>query len=407
MVTGTAGDYGTDNNFGAGGNGGGASLTIERNLTILKDSDFNIRVGASVTPSVADGGDLTFTVANKLEIAKSQAVRMAIQGAARVDGDDQIAFETLLFNPSSSFTTTASVYSYNNPNTPAYYQVKDLDVITRGTWSTRGAFAPDNVNGTNNDFVRFDMTDNTPDDLILTFAGSSGEVNLSSFNPVAQQNAYLSDGDWSKKSDVPSFGAYRSDDISPAFITSLYQTKRLDLGAITLVDKTTGALEPQISELRGDGNLHYISSGNNAHGDSLYDDFAYTASLRRYYWDVYVDAQDPNLALKAHNYHTADATKIYTQSVGAAIASNVQTFLNTIDGINDVDLNAPYDKFMVATFLGGSHIRTKTGSHVDVDNFSATLLVAKKIQTSFGDASFGAFGEYGNGSYDTYSFVPR
>jgi hypothetical protein len=408
VQSGAAGKDGTDNQFGAGGNGGNSTVIIGQNLMVLKDSDFNFTIGNSETNS--DGGIFTFTVGNNLEITKNQAVRMFINGTMDpAVGGDLISFETLLFDPDSSFTTASTVYSHtNNGTTSSFYRVRDLDVITRGTWRTAGTYAPDNINGTNDDFVRFDLTDDSPNELVLTFAGTSGIANLTDFDPVEQHNLYLADEDWSKKSDVPAFEAYRSVNLPPAFLTSLYQTKRLDLKNITLVDKTTGTLPNQISELRADGNTHYISKGNNAKNNSLYDDFAFTAGLRRYYWDVYID-NDPNKSfpLVAHNYHTADATKVYTQSAGATVASTVQTFNNTLQAFRTLDSATAVNTANMGAYVGGSHIRTKTGSHVDVDNFSAALLLEKKLGHEYGETTVGLFGEFGTGDYDTYSNVPR
>ncbi|MDR1872835.1 MAG: hypothetical protein LBS60_13115, partial [Deltaproteobacteria bacterium] len=331
VTSGTAGSDGTLNTFGVGGAGGAAQVTISHDLLALKDSDLNFTIGDTLGTN--PGGNLNFTVDRRLYIASSQAVRLNITGTMN-PGDDAVSFSTLYLEPNSSLTTSSSVYSYINPGTTSYYQVNSLDVITQGSWSTAGVFAPDNINSPYNDYIRFDLSDISPNDTILTFSGSTGAINLQDFNPIAQQNAYLSSPGWSKYSDVPGILEYRRDELAPAFITGVYQTKPLDLGLLTLADRTTGVLNPLVSELRADGNFHYISQGVNYHVDPLYDDFAFTAGLRRYYFDVFVDASDPNLPLKARNYHTADATKIYYQGAGAALVSANQTLEVTLNALD-------------------------------------------------------------------------
>jgi outer membrane autotransporter protein len=89
------------------------------------------------------------------------------------------------------------------------------------------------------------------------------------------------------------------------------------------------------------------------------------------------------------------------------VVSTVQTFTNTLGALQKSDAIIPLEKITVGSFISGSHTRTKTGSHVDVDNFSVALTVSKKMELSFGRTTFGLFGEYGTGNYDTYSYIPR
>ena len=60
------------------------------------------------------------------------------------------------------------------------------------------------------------------------------------------------------------------------------------------------------------------------------------------------------------------------------------------------------DKLGFAALSGGSG-KYKTGSHVDMNSFSLMAGAAMNRTTARGEANFGAFLEYGNGSYDTYN----
>jgi hypothetical protein len=413
VISGDGGAPGTLNGSSTqslGGNGGYNHVNITNDMIIKTTGFLNITKGTTITcynTAYCLAGGIEFRVGHNLEIKDNQKLTLALSNTNDLVGTDIIYINTILFDPGSEFDTTASVYSYTKSSTTHFYNVKNLDVITKGTWRTAGSYAPDNTTGGNNDFVRLDLSDNSPNDVLLTFGGSSGNVDLGDFNPVVQHNAYLSDPDWTHLSDVPSFEAYRRGELPPAFLTSIYQTKRLNLGRLTLLDQTTGTLNSAISETRADGNSHYISAGNNVKNDPLYDDFAFTAGLRRYYWDVYVDSQATGTPLMAHNYFTADATKVFTQSAGAALVSINQSFNTTMSAIQNVDMYGPSEQVYIGSFIGGETVKAKTGSHVEVDSLSVALTVSKKTEYDFGHLTLGVFGEFGHGNYDTYAFIPR
>jgi hypothetical protein len=315
-----------------------------------------------------------------------------------VNGTDNIIIPTLLLNPGAEFTTNASVFTSTNPSTAAFYEVHSLDVITDVIWYTECVFAPDT--DPTDDFIRFDTRDILPNQTILTFNGSNGMVDLGEFDPMTQHETYL--GVRPLYADDP---GYR-DTAEPGFLISPYQTKRLDLENVTLLDQTVvNSIDTNIADPGPDGNLHYRSN-NSAYGD-LYDDFAFTAGLRRYYWDVYVDSQQADNPLIAHNYFTADASKVYAQSAGAALVSVNQNLQVTMGAIEKIDAVGPMDKVYINAVIGGSTSKTQTGSHVEVDNRSVALTISKKTSNGIGQTTLGLFGEYGEGNYDTYSNIPR
>ncbi|MCL2075665.1 MAG: autotransporter-associated beta strand repeat-containing protein [Betaproteobacteria bacterium] len=64
------------------------------------------------------------------------------------------------------------------------------------------------------------------------------------------------------------------------------------------------------------------------------------------------------------------------------------------------------DKGVFGVVSGGTG-KYKTGSHVDMDSFSLMAGVVASQAVSNGEASAGAFFEYGDGSYDTYNKFPN
>jgi outer membrane autotransporter protein len=160
--------------------------------------------------------------------------------------------------------------------------------------------------------------------------------------------------------------------------------------------------------LGDDGNYHYASKNVGGDGDveKVHDDFAYTAGLRRYYWDVYEDKDGQKLM--ADNYFTADASRVLLQGAIAGVMNADQTFItNTVQSIgNLIDrLNVGSDGFDGA--IGYSRVKYQTGSWVDSKTFGASIAYAKKYATKNGASTAGAFVEYGNGDYDTFSHVYR
>jgi hypothetical protein len=326
---------------------------------------------------------------------------------------DNIIFNTLFFRPYAALDTNARVFTsigdkpYSTLPLLPFYQVHNLDAITHATWSTQGTFAP--VTDPQFDYMRFDLANILPNDLIVDFSGN-GTVSLLEFDPMAQHEKYLTKSKRPRYSDDPAYRDYEdtfdSDaDVSPAFLTSVYQTKRLSLGDVTLINKTNGNVLGSAVWTDALDNEHYISN-DSALGD-LYNDFAFTAGLRRYYFDVYVDSQATDNPLKARNYYTADASKVYAQAAVSGVISANQTFENTLSALDAAFGGATVDKTTVTALLGWNSIKVDTGSYAKVRNFSGAISVARKIEHEIGESAIGLFAEYGDGNYDTYTFVPR
>jgi hypothetical protein len=371
------------------GAGGDNSLSINRDMIISNDTTIYIAKGID---NGSSGGVIDFNVNNVVEIFENKLFTLDVSNNL-LDGIDNISLNTMLFDPGARFVTSASVYSYNNASLTSYYMVKNLDVINRGSWETNGTFAPDT---SQNDFMRFDTKDVSPGHLMLTFDGSQGSVDLTGFDPMAQHEAYLNVRPrWADDPD------YRVDS-EPAILLSPYQTKRLRLGHLTLVDQTQN-LNAAVTYMGSDGNPHYDSKGS-AHG-YLYDDFAFTAGLRRYYWDAYIDQTKANNPLMANNYFTADATRTYSQSVGAAMVSVNQGLSESLGAFEKIVAFGLSDRVYLQAFVGASSISVETGSEVDVNNVTASLVLAKKTLYDFGQLTLGLFGEFGHGDYDTYSYI--
>jgi hypothetical protein len=354
-------------------------------------------------------GDLKLT-SNALIIAAGKEFTLDIAGAMAF-GTDEISFGTLLLAPGSTFTTTAEVFSTGGtpPTGTQYYQVDNLDVVTNATWTTAGTYQPNTTNG---DYVRLDLTDIAPGQTVLTWAGA-GNLDLSSFDPWAQQKAYLLELQTQKilyyadnPKDPDELG------VPPAFITSDYQPKSRDLGTVTLINKTDIVTNgyPMGGAIGADGNYHIDSSdpdlGADGAGD-LFDDFAFTAGLRRYYWDVYVESDGDN-PLVAHNYLTADATNVYTQAGAAPGLSLNQTFQTTLRAFENVSEDPEtVGRLNIGLYFSGSDTKAETGSHVDLDNFSGTLLLSQTNDAGSGLLTVGAFAEFARGDYETFNFIPR
>jgi outer membrane autotransporter protein len=136
----------------------------------------------------------------------------------------------------------------------------------------------------------------------------------------------------------------------------------------------------------------------------LYDDFAFTAGLRRYYWDVYASSDGK---LTANNYYTADASKVYGQAALAAAQTAVQSAFNSIEAINLAHENAKIGEISVTTSFRGDSLEVETGSHADLDTWTAALTVSGKIGHDFGETTLGLLTEFGSSSYDTTADVFR
>jgi hypothetical protein len=259
--------------------------------------------------------------------------------------------------------------------------------------------------------MRFDMTDVKSSALILDFSGT-GTVSLENFDPMTQHEKYLNNPERRHYADDPNYLSYTdyflsNVDVSPAFLISAYQTKRLHLGDVTLISKTDG-LAPggSVTTTDANGNIHFVSD-NSSLGD-LYNDFAYTAGLRRYYFDVYIDGDTTgDHPLVAYNYYTADASKVYAQAAVSGVISANQTFENSLGAMERAFSMGSADKVSVDAVVGGNSLKVDTGSHVRVKNFSGALSVSKKLEHEIGQTAVGLFAEYGDGNYDTYTYVPR
>jgi hypothetical protein len=88
------------------------------------------------------------------------------------------------------------------------------------------------------------------------------------------------------------------------------------------------------------------------------------------------------------------------------IASN-QSFETSLSAIDGAFQHGLVDRYHIGAAFSGSHTRTKTGSHVDVDNWSGAISLSRKSENVLGQTVFGIFGEFGKGDYDTYTSIPR
>ncbi|MDL2260366.1 autotransporter outer membrane beta-barrel domain-containing protein [Deltaproteobacteria bacterium OttesenSCG-928-K17] len=400
-----SGDGGLKNGATIGGKGGDAASVVEGDMVVVNNSNFNFYKGKITdVPTGATGGNLLVQVQGILDLQSDVFVAMDISGAdlkgnGLVNVDDMIHFHTLKLNHGSTFETSDQVaYFWDTAPTDANkYHVENLWVITGAKWHTYGTYKPDNLtnNPTLDNFMVFDMTDvRDADQLMVEMKANTytGKLDLSTFDPVKQHANYLDSG----------YTDVNGEDWDKPFITSEYQTKRLHLGDVTLVNSTTGAANAAASGALGNwvgGEFHYESSN--------VDDFSFIAGLRKYFWDVYVD-DDANSSLKANNYYTADATKVYTQAHAAGITGVNQTFwTGTLTGMQTASRNAALNQWSLFGGVTYSTVEVKTGSDVDVDTMAFNLTAAFKNESQLGTTTVGAFIEYGDGDYDTYTNVSR
>ncbi|MDR2353906.1 MAG: autotransporter outer membrane beta-barrel domain-containing protein [Deltaproteobacteria bacterium] len=388
---------------GLAGTGGKGSLIIGRDLLLQNGGILEFNKG---TDKDSLSGALDIQVNRNLEIAAFNTATLNVTGNLNTT-QDNILLNTLLLNPSASFITTANVYTKTKPTGGVFYQVRNLDALTHVTWETGGLFAP---NGGDFDYLRFDLLGVSPEDTIVNVKGS-GNISLKDFDPFSQHEKYLTNPDRPTDSSDPSYRTYESNfesdqNVAPAFITSPYATKRLHLKKIVLLDKTTGeAPAAPITETDNLGNIHFVS--NNSSLGEYYNDFAFTAGLRRYYFDVYISAES-NSPLIADNYYTADASKIYAQAAAAGLVANFQSFLNTQVAMDSASNLGIIGKATVTASVSRSSIKAKTGSHVKTSATSVALALSKKYAHSDQwRTTLGLFGEYSSGNYDTFSFIPR
>jgi hypothetical protein len=402
---GTSGAAGTGANPAAGGlaaAGGAATGTVARDFLVTQSATLDFSKGLA---NDGGAGALRFTVGRNLEIASGQSVTLDnLASGPMAAGADAIVFPTLFLRAGSALTSgSAEVFSGANvPVAASFYRVDSLDIIGGASWNMAGTFAPMTPK---TGYIRFDLQGVAPNARLLTQAGA-GTVSLDEFYPMAQHEAYLKSPNKPLYADDPAYRTYKDSFDAPAFLTSPYRTLRLSLGRLTLLEKTSGAPDASVSYLDGAKNIHYVS-GNSSLG-SLYNDFAFTAGLRRYYFDVYQEAPGgARQALIAHNYYTADASHIYAESAAAAAVAATQTFQSTLETIETAFARGNVGKVSVNAVFGGSHLRVDTGSHVDVSGWSGALAVSTKLEHRSGVTALGLFTEFGTGDYDTHAFIPR
>ena len=79
---------------------------------------------------------------------------------------------------------------------------------------------------------------------------------------------------------------------------------------------------------------------------------------------------------------------------------------NVLDGLGNLS-NVGSDGASVAASFGGGKDRYETGSHVNINSWSAAVGVGARKETKKGTLQYGIFGEYGKGSYTMHSDVGR
>ena len=374
-----SGDAGANGTSGTGGKGGDATVKVKGDLRVLGDNNvFTFTKGAAATDS---SGKFNFEVDGALDIAEGKTLQMVISGDAMTAAtNDSIHFDTLELQKDSRFETAAVVGHAMGNGAPGAvnYMVDNLAVHTNAQWDTNGNYAPNTgINGQGGRRVMFDMTDINPNHLMLEMTGA-GAINVADLDASLQHQGYLN-----QLSNTS------------AFITSAYQLKRLNLGDVILADKTTGGA-PGVNYLDADG--HFVNQE-----DAHY--FGFNAGLRRYYWDASIDFTDPDQAMHAENFYTADGYRVYLQGALASVTALNQTFFTNTDPLIRTAAASEAGKTVLNSNISASSVKTKTGSHVDVDHFSAGLALSHKFENDLGGTTIGAFLEYGYGEYDTYSNI--
>jgi hypothetical protein len=410
LISGSGGKNGTLTSYpnntataGAAGKGGNTSLVISGDLLALKGSVIELIKG-----TLNDGlnGTVSFRANQRTVVSSGQTLSLNLLGPDFAIGQDDVLFNVLVFNPGSSFSTGSQVYTSPSQISSAgkYYRVRSLDVLQKATFTTEGVYQPDTALF---DFMRFDISGVKSGDVVLSMGGNSGVVSLSSFDPMAQHEKYLNNPHRPAYADDPAYrdyvGANVSDaTIAPAFITTVYENKSPNLGEIILISKTSGTIPSSLVKTDADGNIHYISD-NSSLGD-LYDNFAFSAGLRRYYFDLYV-SKDGDHPLIAKNIYTADASEIYISAISAAVLNGGLAFESVLRVIDESSDELSPGKFRVASIVSGGYLEGGD-SGMTVENFSAALALTGVIEHRLGSSSVGVFAEYGEGSYDLDSAIP-
>jgi hypothetical protein len=359
---------------GAGGQGGALKAEVLGDLTFNKDALLNLEKGSA---NASKGGDLDLSVAGRLTVVANKRLELKVAGPL-TKGPDQVKFNVLRLEKDATFLTTARVGAASG----AFYEVKNFEVVAKATWLTNGQYKPDNQG--QNDYVSFNQKDIAPNGTMVKNLdqGYAGRWDLSSFDPVKEQAAYLVDPK-----------------ANPAFISSPYQTKPLRLGDVVLVEGTTGVTSPAVVNAAG----HY-------NGEKV-DHFAYAAGLRRYFWDVWVDSANSlgrgDNPLVATNFKTADATLTMAQSALAGSLLTQKTFdygaMAIIKGAADSPVSS---RATLVGSIGGYEGRAKTGSEVTEKGAVGTILLSKTTEATSGRLAYGFFGEFGQSNYEAKSFIP-
>ena len=88
------------------------------------------------------------------------------------------------------------------------------------------------------------------------------------------------------------------------------------------------------------------------------------------------------------------------------LASGIGHLDKVLDGFGNVS-NAGSDGASTSASIGGGKDRYETGSHVNINSWSAAVGVGARKETKKGTLQYGIFGEYGKGNYTMHSDVGR
>ena len=88
------------------------------------------------------------------------------------------------------------------------------------------------------------------------------------------------------------------------------------------------------------------------------------------------------------------------------LASGIGHMDKVLDGLGNAS-NAGADGTSTSASIGGGKDRYETGSHVNINSWSAAVGVGARKETKKGTLQYGIFGEYGKGNYTMHSDVGR
>ena len=377
----------TGNTFGLGGAGGDAEVLVHDNIDFNENTVMNFTKGAS-TAATALGGVLDVQVSKSVNVGAGKTVNLAItNGGQLVNTVDEIYFNTMELQFESTFGTANVLGGVGDVGLGGVeYSVQNLYVHHNAAWATNGVYLA--AGG----WSTYDLTDVKLNnshrmlDLKETDNTVTGYMDLSNFDLVKQQF------DFNNKVH------------DHAFMETEYQLKAHHLGTITLANRVDA------SSLATDTNFwgnSLVNAGGSYNDQHRVNDFALDGGLRRYFWDVHIANDGTNDTLRAYNFYTADGYKTYLQGYLSGVQSLNQTFWSSTEPLLRGAAEGPLDTTVLKVKLGGSSTETNTGSDIDVDNFSASLALSRKVSNDAGATTVAAFLEYGNGSYDTYASIYR